>query len=135
MASATFSVNLCGSYSIRTVTRLRSASIGSMSTVPAWRAPVMDSQATRRSGTCSVTSASNSRVTPPTVVTQWVRVSDSWRASDTPPMNWGNSSNCVHWLYAVRTGTATSTDSVIVVMSDLLSRRVGGRGYAAWVPG
>jgi hypothetical protein len=29
-------------------------------------------------------------------------------------MNRGKSSNCVHWLYAVETGTATSIDSVIV---------------------
>src|SRR4051794_40502304 len=30
-------------------------------------------------------------------------------------MNRGNSSNWVHWLYAVRTGTSTSTDSVTVL--------------------
>src|SRR3954452_17090787 len=30
-------------------------------------------------------------------------------------MNCGNDSNCVHWLYAVLTGTWTSTDSVIVL--------------------
>ena len=28
----------------------------------------------------------------------------------TPPMNWGNSSNWVHWLYAVLTGTSTVMD-------------------------
>src|SRR5687767_13353328 len=35
-------------------------------------------------------------------------------------MKRGNSSNCVHWLYAVRTGTATSIDSVICAMLVLL---------------
>jgi hypothetical protein len=39
-----------------------------------------------------------------------------------PSMNWGNSSNCVHWLYAVRRGTWTSTDSSTVLM-DLSVRR------------
>ena len=33
-----------------------------------------------------------------------------WTLS-TPSMNSGNSSNCVHWSYAVRTGTLTSIDS------------------------
>src|SRR5689334_6318437 len=34
----------------------------------------------------------------------------------TPPMNCGNSSNWVHWLYAWATGTCTSTDLVTVVI-------------------
>src|SRR5918999_3471175 len=31
-------------------------------------------------------------------------------------MNWGNSSNCVHWLYAVVTGTPTSIDSSTIAI-------------------
>ena len=34
----------------------------------------------------------------------------------TPSMNFGNCSNCVHWSYAVLTGTWTSIDSLIVSM-------------------
>ena len=35
-------------------------------------------------------------------------------------MNRGNSSNCVHWLYAVRTGTSSSMDSSIVAIGSSL---------------
>src|SRR5262245_49429678 len=38
------------------------------------------------------------------------RRSSSCFTSTTPSMKHGNSSNCVHWLYAVRTGTLTSID-------------------------
>jgi hypothetical protein len=31
------------------------------------------------------------------LVTQWVWVSSSCVMRSTPPMNWGNDSNCVHW--------------------------------------
>src|SRR5215203_339108 len=37
----------------------------------------------------------------------------------TPSINCGKSSNCVHWLYAVLTGTFTNTDfSTFVVMTS-----------------
>ena len=46
----------------------------------------------------------------------------------TPPMNCGNSSNCVHWLYAVLTGTSTSTDfSTLVISSPLASAATSSR--------
>ena len=35
-------------------------------------------------------------------------------------MKLGNSSNWVHWLYAVRTGTSTSTNSLILLIGYLL---------------
>src|SRR3712207_9363785 len=44
-----------------------------------------------------------------------------WRTSWIPDMNRGNSSNWVHWSYAVRTGTPTSMDrSTCVATPDLL---------------
>ena len=46
----------------------------------------------------SVTTVSNSRVTPPTFVTQWLWVSSICVIDSTPSMNCGNDSNCVHWL-------------------------------------
>ncbi|CAM5666575.1 hypothetical protein SGLAM104S_02666 [Streptomyces glaucescens] len=43
-------------------------------------------------------SASNSRRTPSTFVTQWVSVSVRCSMRSTPSMNAENVSNCVHWL-------------------------------------
>src|SRR3954452_11081472 len=48
-------------------------------------------------------------------------------------MNRGNSSNCVHWSYAVRRGTSTSTDCSTVLMS-LLSGLLGN-GVVAFAIG
>src|SRR5207248_4644387 len=45
-------------------------------------------------------------------------LSSTCRTSSTPSMKRGNSSNCVHWSYAVRTGTSRSiVCSIVVVMS------------------
>src|ERR671919_1320703 len=50
-------------------------------------------------------------------------------------MNRGNSSNCVHWLYAARTGTSTSMDFSIVAMAILPSNeRLESKG-ATSMPG
>ena len=85
-------------------------------TTPACCVPSVARQATRSSGCCSVISASNSRSTPAIFVRQCTCVSSIWRISSTPSMKRGNSSNCVHWLYAVRTGTWTSMLSSTVDM-------------------
>src|SRR5690348_113425 len=45
-------------------------------------------------------------------------------------MNCGNSSNCVHWLYAVRTGTATSMDFSTFVIGPPLASLGYGRPLA-----
>src|SRR5688572_20390029 len=53
-------------------------------------------------------------------------------------MKRGNSSNCVHWLYATRTGTFTSMDSSMLAMAALLHgieygcRVVGNFGASEW---
>src|SRR6478609_9343380 len=53
--------------------------------------------------------------------TQCKWVSSSCFTASTPFMNDGNSSNCVHWLYAVETGTSTSTDfSMLGTQAPLL---------------
>ena len=49
---------------------------------------------------------------PAISATQCRRVQPSGDRS-TPSMNFGNSSNWVHWLYAVETGTSISIDSSI----------------------
>lgn len=68
-------------------------------TTPACLAsPLTVVQATRSSGTCSVISASNTRSSPPTFVTQCVSLSVRCSMRSTPSMNWGKSSNWVHWL-------------------------------------
>ena len=67
-------------------------------TTPAWRGSSTDVHATRSSGCCSVIFASNSRSTPPILVTQWVIVSLVCSIRSTPSMNCGNDSNWVHWL-------------------------------------
>jgi len=82
--------------------------------------PPVEVHATRSSGICSVIRASNSRLLPPMSTFQWVIVSDICRTSSTPSMNSGNSSNWVHWSYAVRIGTATSTDLVTLLICLLL---------------
>src|SRR3954452_24507622 len=56
--------------------------------------------------------ASHSARLPPMLATQCSSVSSSWRTDSTPDMKLGNSSNCVHWLYAVVTGTPTSIEPV-----------------------
>ena len=71
---------------------------GSKRTAPAFVAPAVAAQATFWSGTCSRIGASHSRRTPAISATQCSRRSSSWLTSLTPPMNGGNSSNCVHWL-------------------------------------
>src|SRR6185436_5228248 len=54
---------------------------------------------------------------PPISADQCRWVSSVCRTDSTPSMNDGNSSNCVHWLYAVWTGTSTSIDSLTVAMT------------------
>jgi NAD(P)-dependent dehydrogenase (short-subunit alcohol dehydrogenase family) len=85
-------------------------------TAPAFGAPAVARHATRSSGCCSVISASHSRRAPPMVATQCKCPSSICCTDSTPSMKRGNSSNCVHWSYAVRTGTRTSMDSSIVLM-------------------
>src|SRR5919112_3889828 len=89
--------------------------------IPAWDLPSVLRQAIRSSGSWSTISVSNSRWTPPTLVTQWLVVSVSWVTDSTPDINRGKDSNWVHWFYAVRTGTATSTVSSTCSICFLLS--------------
>src|SRR3954452_23246170 len=74
-------------------------------------------------------SAYHSRLTPPISATQRSRSSSSCSTCCTPPMNRGNSSNCVHWLYAVLTGTSTE-----MLFSTLVAIRApsGVSGLWAW---
>ena len=89
--------------------------------------------ATRSSGCCSVISASHSFTWPAISAFQCRWVSSIWRISCTPFMNFGKSSNCVHWSYAVLTGTSRSmlcsTDPMAVLLGLLLHETptVGGR--------
>jgi hypothetical protein len=97
-AAPAFSTMPVGSQSIWIITRVLLSSRRWKVTTPACLAsPPVLVQATRSSGCCSVISASNSRLTPSMLVTQWVRVSSSCVIRSTPPMNWGKDSNCVHW--------------------------------------
>jgi hypothetical protein len=56
----------------------------------------------------------------------------------TPSMNCGNPAHCVHWLYAVRTGTSTSTASMtLAILPPNLrlaarSSRFSASGARAW---
>jgi hypothetical protein len=54
------------------------------------------------------------------LVIQWFVVSVSWVTDSTPDMKFGKDSNCVHWLYAVLTGTPTSMVASTVSMIVLL---------------
>src|SRR5918993_4899884 len=120
-AAPAFSTSPSGSQSIWIMTRVLASSSRWKVTTPACLAsPLVLVHATRSSGCCSVISASNSRFTPSMLVTQWVRLSSSWVIRSTPPMNWGKSSNCVHWSYATRIGTSTSTDSCTLAMAMTL---------------
>ena len=117
MVLPTFSTTPCGSQARSTVTRVSSVDSGSKVTVPlCWTSPSVLCQAMRSSGRCSTISASNSRWAPPISVTQCVAWLLSCCTATTPDMNAGNVSNCVHWLYAVRTGTRTSTDAATSLM-------------------
>ena len=49
-------------------------------------------------GVVSVEQVTDSRLTPAISATQCSRRSSSCSTCWTPPMNFGNSSNCVHWL-------------------------------------
>ena len=112
----TFSNNPLGSQSIWIISRVRVSSSRWNVTTPACLvSPSTLCQAMRSSGCCSLISVSNSRVVPPILVTQWLRVSLTWVIDSTPPMNSGKVSNCVHWLYATLTGTSTSMDSSTVL--------------------
>src|SRR4051794_26359099 len=53
---------------------------------------------------------------------QWLRRSSSWVIESTPPMNSGNDSNWVHWLYARAIGTSTSTDLITLATRNLRYR-------------
>ena len=64
----------------------------------------------RSSGRCVSILASNSLVLPQIFVANETVHSSSCVTRVTRCMNVGQSSNCVHWLYAVSIGTATSTD-------------------------
>lgn len=97
--SPTFSATPSGWNSIWSITLVWASSSRWKVTTPACRAsPETVVQATRSSGICSVISASNSRCTPLTLVTQCVSVSVRCSTRCTPPMNSGKLSNCVHWL-------------------------------------
>ena len=110
-AAPAFSVAVSGAHSKWTLTLVWVASRGVNLMMPACDLPSVLRQAIRSSGAWSTISVSNSLWTPPTLVTQWLVVSVSCVTDSTPDMNCGNDSNWVHWLYAVRTGTATSTVS------------------------
>src|SRR5688500_14399339 len=93
-------------------------------TTPAFFAPSMLVHAMRSSGFCSVIFASHSRLVPAISATQCNVVSSICLTLSTPSMKRGNSSNWVHWLYAVRTGTLSSIDCSAVDISNHL--RVSG---------
>ena len=107
-AEPAFSTSPSGSHSSSTLTRARSAPRGSNVTVPALRGLSVLTQAIFRSGVCSVIWARYSRRTPPMSVRNCSEVSSTCSTASTPFMNSGKVSNCVHWLYAVDTGTSTS---------------------------
>src|SRR5919206_426978 len=71
---------------------------GSNDTVPRVFLPSSLIQLICVSGCCSRIFASHSAVRPPTVATQWRRVSSRCSTWSTPSMKSGKSSNCVHWL-------------------------------------
>src|SRR3954447_15415410 len=99
-------------------TRVRESPSCSKLTVPRVFLPSSLIQLICVSGCCSRILASHSAVWPPIVATQCKRVSSRCRTSSMPSMKSGNSSNCVHWLYAVEIGTPTSIDSSIVLIAE-----------------
>ncbi len=96
--SPTFSTTPSGSYSRVSSTVVRVGLSSTNRTAPALVAPEVAAQAIFWSGTCSRMVASHSRCPPPISATQCRVLSPCWRTSLMPPMNWGKSSNCVHWL-------------------------------------
>src|SRR5437763_977315 len=106
-------------------------------TVPALFAPLVLRQAMISSSRCSTISASHSFSRPPTVAFQCSRLSSSCFTVSTPSMKRGNSSNWVHWSYAVRTGTSTSMVFFVVAMScppDVVGRDRRSSGDATLAP-
>src|SRR6476661_228903 len=123
IASPAFSTSPSGSYSRNRLTDVWPPPRSSKVTEPAFVAPSVAAQATFRSGSCSRILASHIRRTPAISATHSSRSSAICVTLRTPLMNRGNSSNCVHWLYALLIGTFTSTVLVTwVVMSLLLDR-------------
>src|SRR3954451_15160030 len=108
-----------GCQSIWAVTLVRPWSTGSNVTTPDNPLPASAVHATRSSGCCSVIRAYHSARLPPTSATQCRRSSVTCSTCCTPSMNRGNSSNCVHWLYAVVIGTPTSMASVTFAIAHL----------------
>src|SRR4029453_4203150 len=101
-----------------TSTFVRSAPSGSKRTSPLLGFPSIARQAITWSGSCRVISAIPPSRLPPISATQRRRVSSIWATDSTFSMNFGNSSNCVHWLYAVDTGTLTSIASLTSATDD-----------------
>src|SRR5262245_26712523 len=86
----------------------------------------------RRSGSCSVMAAVHSSSLPP-ISARHCRVrSSSCRTSFTPSMKEGKLSNCVHWLYATRTGTSTTTSVSISAMSTSCSDHPNFSSSSDW---
>src|SRR6478752_8828751 len=123
--SPTFSTRPSGSYSRVSRREVWPPPTSSKSTAPAFVAPSVAAQATRRSGTCSRILASHCLRTPPISATHSSRSSLSCVTLLTPPMKCGNSSNWVHWLYAVLTGTFTRMrfSTFVLITSPSLSYR------------
>src|SRR4051794_25187082 len=121
--SPTFSTSPSGSYSNVRCTDVCPGPTSWNVTSPALVAPSVAAQDTLRSGTCSRIFASQRRRTPAISATHSRRSSLSCVTLVIPPMNWGKSSNCVHWLYAVNTGTLTTTDFSTLVVIGLLRPR------------
>ena len=131
-AEPIFSTKPSGSHSSSTLTRVRSASRVSKVTVPALRGLSVLTQAILRSGVCSVIWAKYSRRTPATSTRNRSDVSSICSTESMPFMNSGKVSNCVHWLYAVDTGTSTSMLSSTLATG--CSPSDGGRAPAAARP-
>ena len=115
-ASPRCSAGPSGSTSMPRVTRVRAGPSASNVTTPSFRAPLVDTHAMRRSGTCSMILACHVFAWPPTDAVHSRVASSSWTTRSTLSMNCGKLSNCVHWPYAVETGTSTSMESWILLM-------------------
>src|SRR3954453_21364601 len=123
-ASPAFSTSPSGSYSRVRCTEVCPGPTSWNGTSPAFVAPSVAAHETLRSGTCSRILASQRRRTPAISATHSRRSSLSCVTLVIPPMNSGKRSNCVHELYAVNTGTLTTTDfSTLVVIGLLRLRR------------